>query len=71
MNKDFVTGPIKDTWLEVWQNSEEIQEKVKYFDTTLRRLKEHEFDLIYQHGWEVANFTLLSRCPEYFSHMGI
>ena len=46
-------------------------EKVKYFETTLRRLTENEFDLLYQHGWEVANYTLLSRCPEYFSHIEI
>lgn len=38
------------------------------FETTLRKLSENEFDLIYQHGWEVANYTLLSNCPDYFSH---
>ena len=38
------------------------------FETTLRKLTEAEYDLLYQHGWEVANFTLQARCPEIFQH---
>ena len=38
------------------------------FETTLRKLTEAEYDLLYQHGWEVANFTLQARCPNIFQH---
>ena len=38
------------------------------FETTLRKLTEAEYDLLYQHGWEVANFTLQTRCPDIFQH---
>ena len=38
------------------------------FETTLRKLTEAEYDLLYQHGWEVANFTLQARCPALFQH---
>ena len=38
------------------------------FKTTLRKLTEAEYDLLYQHGWEVANFTLQARCPDIFQH---
>ena len=38
------------------------------FETTLRKLTETEYDLLYQHGWEVANFTLQARCPDIFQH---
>ena len=36
------------------------------FETTLRKLSADEYDLLYQHGWEVANFTLQARCPKSF-----
>ena len=36
--------------------------------TTLRQLTEEEFDQLYRHGWEVADYTLLSRCPTLFQH---
>jgi NTE family protein len=39
------------------------------FPTTLRRLSKVEFDLLYQHGWEVANCTLHSRCPTLFDYL--
>jgi NTE family protein len=38
------------------------------FPTTLRKLQNEEFMLIYRHGWEVANCTLHARCPELFSY---
>lgn len=38
------------------------------FETTLRKLTETEYNLLYQHGWEVANFTLQARCPNIFQH---
>ncbi len=36
------------------------------FATTLRKLGQEEFDRLYRHGWEVANCTLASRCPNLF-----
>ncbi|MDE0011649.1 MAG: patatin-like phospholipase family protein [Candidatus Poribacteria bacterium] len=39
------------------------------FKTTLWRLEEAEYDLLYRHGWETANFTLQARCPDIFQHM--
>ena len=41
------------------------------FPTTLRRLSKAEYDLLYRHGWEVANYTLLSRCPDIFAHQKV
>ena len=38
------------------------------FKTTLRKLTDAEYDLLYRHGWEVANFTLQARCPNLFQH---
>ena len=38
------------------------------FKTTLRKLTDAEYDLLYRHGWEVANFTLQARCPDIFHH---
>ena len=38
------------------------------FKTTLRKLTEAEYDLLYRHGWEVANFTLHARCPDIFQY---
>lgn len=39
------------------------------FPTTLRRLTDEEFKLIFTHGWEVANCTLHTRCPELFIYI--
>ena len=36
--------------------------------THLRRLPEPSFDRICRHGWEVADCTLRSRCPDLFRH---
>ena len=38
------------------------------FETTLGQLEKYEYDLLYRHGWEVANFTLQARCPDLFQH---
>ena len=38
------------------------------FKTTLRKLTEAEYDFLYRHGWEVANFTLQTRCPDLFQY---
>lgn len=39
------------------------------FETTLRKLSVDKYNLLYQHGWEVANFTLQARCPNFFQNM--
>lgn len=39
------------------------------FETTLRKLSVDEYDILYQHGWEVANFTLQARCPHLFQNI--
>lgn len=36
------------------------------FPTTLRRLTDAEYDLLFEHGWEVADHTLKSRCRGLF-----
>jgi NTE family protein len=41
------------------------------FATTLRRLEVHEYELLFQHGWEVADHTLLALCPKVFGHQPI
>lgn len=38
------------------------------FATTIRRLTEAEYDLLFRHGWEVANCTLQAHCPALFQH---
>ena len=38
------------------------------FETTLGQLEKYEYDLLYRHGWEVANFTLQARYPDLFQH---
>lgn len=48
-------------------SSEQVDAAVS-FPTTLRRLTDDEFHLLCTHGWEVANWTLHSRCPELFGH---
>jgi NTE family protein len=41
------------------------------FSTTLRRLQEFEFDMLYRHGWECANYTLSSYHPAVFSSISM
>jgi NTE family protein len=43
--------------------------KAVNFPTTLRRLSETEYDLLFQHGWEVTNCTLQSWCPDLFRYI--
>ncbi len=40
----------------------------KFFPTTLRKLSEKEFDTLVKHGWEVANASLICRCPGIFQN---
>jgi NTE family protein len=39
------------------------------FSTTLRKISEHEFDLIYRHGWEVADCNLRAHRPDLFAEV--
>lgn len=39
------------------------------FETTLRKLAPHEFSLLLQHGYEVADATLAAYCPHAFDHV--
>lgn len=42
-------------------------ERVALFPTTLRKIKETEFDGLYRHGWEVADCNLRARRPDLFA----
>lgn len=39
------------------------------FPTTLKQLSGSEYELLFQHGWEVADHTLHSRCAPLFQHV--
>jgi NTE family protein len=39
------------------------------FSTTLRKISEHEFDLIYRHGWEVTDCNLRAHRPDLFAEV--
>jgi len=39
------------------------------FSTTLRKIKEHEFGLIYRHGWEVTDCNLRAHRPDLFAEV--
>lgn len=39
------------------------------FPTTIRRLTDAEFELLFRHGHEVADYTLHSRYPDQFGHL--
>ena len=45
--------------------------RAERFKTTLRRLSIEEFDLLRQHGFDVANATLATRQPERFSYRAV
>ena len=47
--------------------SDEEVERVALFPTTLRKIKEAEFDGLYRHGWEVADCNLRARRPDLFA----
>ena len=63
-------GIEKESIDELAKNSLSLKdaEAAEEFKTTLRKLTEAEYDLLYRHGWEVANFTLQARCPNLFQH---
>ena len=63
-------GIEKESIDELTKNSLSLKdaEAAEEFKTTLRKLTKAEYDLLYRHGWEVANFTLQARCPNLFQH---
>lgn len=42
---------------------------VAQMPTTLRRLTTHQYERLYRHGWEVADCTLVTHCPDLFKHL--
>jgi hypothetical protein len=48
-------------------NDDRIGE-LKTFPTTLWKMKETDFEELFNHGWEVANAALVSRCPGIFTN---
>ena len=63
-------GIEKESIDELTKNSLSLKdaEAAEEFKTTLRKLTKAEYDLLYRHGWEVANFTLQARCPNLFQY---
>lgn len=48
-------------------NDDRIKE-LKTFPTTLWKMKENDFNDLFNHGWEVANAALVCRCPDIFTN---
>lgn len=49
--------------------SAEDATRAALFPTTIRRLTDAEFELLFRHGYEVADYTLHSRYPDQFEHV--
>jgi hypothetical protein len=47
--------------------ADEEVEQAALFPTTLRRVKEQDFDRLYRHGWEAADCNLRARRPDLFA----
>lgn len=47
--------------------SKENVVKIKNYKTTLRKMSKDDFKIIFRHGWEVANTTLIAYCNELFA----
>ena len=43
--------------------------RAKNYKTDLNAPTVKDFDLLFRHGWEVCNYTLISRCPELFENI--
>jgi NTE family protein len=58
---------------ETWQAADALSQRAAdlaaQLETTLRRLTSAEFDLLYQHGYEVADSTLSAYCGSEFQHI--
>jgi NTE family protein len=44
-------------------------DRAKHYKTTLRKMSDEDFAIIFKHGWEVADATLSAYCPELFSQI--
>lgn len=49
-------------------SSDEV-DRAKHYKTTLRKMSNENFMMIFKHGWEVADTTLSAYCPELFSQI--
>ncbi len=50
--------------------SDPERERAAYFQTTIRRLRQPEFECLFRHGFEVADYTLYGCYPERFRYLG-
>jgi NTE family protein len=39
------------------------------YETTLKKMTDEDFSLLFRHGWEVADYTLIAYCPGLFDHV--
>lgn len=46
------------------------RERAAYFETTIRRLRQPEFECLFRHGFEVADYTMYGCYPERFRYLG-
>ena len=49
-------------------SSDEV-DRARHYKTTLRKMSDEDFAMIFKHGWEVADATLSAYCPELFSQI--
>jgi hypothetical protein len=50
--------------------SDQDRERAAYFDTTIRRLRQPEFECLFRHGFEVADYTMYGCYPQRFRYLG-
>jgi NTE family protein len=50
--------------------SDRDRERAAYFGTTIRRLRQSEFECLFRHGFEVADYTMYGCYPERFRYLG-
>ena len=50
--------------------SVEERERAAHFGTTIRRLSQSEFECLFRHGFEVADYTMYGCYPDRFAYLG-
>jgi NTE family protein len=65
IDKTNISGDLIDTFI---LSPVEI-EKCKDYKTTLRKMKEEDFNLLFRHGWETANLNLYGMNPTLFNNI--
>jgi hypothetical protein len=50
--------------------SDTEQERAAYFGTTIRRLSQSEFECMFRHGFEVADYTMYGCYPDRYNYVG-